>query len=70
MTQTHIVERAYALAKSGRFQTSSELSSALRSEGYTVTDFMHLNGRSISNDLARQRKKAWAARTGVGAPQA
>lgn len=65
----HVIERAYALANTGRFDSAQALGRRLRAEGYTRSEIQsHLSGGSISRDLNRIRRDARAARAaGAGA---
>jgi hypothetical protein len=46
------VERAFALARTGRFRNKSEIARAMRNEGYTFGDLAYLEGRGVSRQLA------------------
>lgn len=60
----HVIERAYALATTGRFSSAHELNQGLRAEGYTHSEIQsHLSGGSISRDLNRLRRQARSARS-------
>jgi len=51
---THVVERSYELARSGRYSNVSLIRRQLKTEGYTNCEIkFHLEGRSISRDLAQ-----------------
>jgi hypothetical protein len=62
--EAHIVERAFSLARSGHYATGAQLTAALRLEGYSQADFMHLQGRVIVRQIARERRQARAVRDG------
>lgn len=53
MITVHIVERAFQLARSGRYRARSDIGRALSAEGYTLTDLQHLDGAGITRDLNR-----------------
>lgn len=46
------LERAFALAKTGRFRNKSEVARAMREEGYTHADMAYLEGTSLSRQIA------------------
>ncbi|MEJ8406111.1 hypothetical protein WKI27_12205 [Brevundimonas vesicularis] len=46
------VERAFALARTGRFRNKSEIARAMRNEGYTFGDLIGLEGTALSRQLA------------------
>ena len=50
--QTRAVERAFALAKSGRYRNKSEIARAMREEGFTFGDLAYLEGGSLSRQLS------------------
>lgn len=58
--QTHIVERAFQLARSGEHETLRDLDRVLSKEGYTTTDINgHLGSPMIRrqlSDLCRARR--------------
>jgi hypothetical protein len=59
----HVIERAYALALTGRCESAQDLMRGLRAEGYTQSEIQsHLSGASISRDLTRIRREARLAR--------
>ena len=47
-TNTTAIERAFQLAKSGRFASMQELQKALKAEGYSMKQ---IEGRSLSKQL-------------------
>ena len=51
MNPTPIIERAYALAKSGRYVSTAEVEQALRAEGYSTF------GQLAGPDLRRRLKE-------------
>ncbi len=52
MFETGIIERAFELARSGRFKKVDEIQRALKREGYGRADG-HLSGRLIRTQLRR-----------------
>lgn len=46
-----VVERALALAGTGRYRARWEIARAMEKEGYTLADVSHLEGSSISRKL-------------------
>lgn len=52
MLETGIIERAFQLARSGRFKKVDEIQRALKREGYGRTEG-HLSGRLIRTQLKR-----------------
>ena len=53
MQTVHVVERAYQLARTGKFAIRSEIGRALEGEGYSQADLQHLQGFAITRDLNR-----------------
>ena len=49
----HIVERAWKLAGSGRFNSLRDLELHLRQSGYDGTELSHLRSPSLKKDLTR-----------------
>ena len=49
---TRPVERAFVLAKTGRFRNKSEIARAMRDEGYSHADLAYLEGGSLSRQIA------------------
>lgn len=50
--QTSPVQRAFALAKTGRFRNKSEIARVMRDEGYTFDDLAYLEGAYLSRQIA------------------
>jgi hypothetical protein len=48
--ETHLIERAFQLARSGSCQTIDDIRRALKKEGYSSTD-LHLNAASLMKHL-------------------
>lgn len=46
------LERAFALAKTGKFRNKSEIARAMRDEGYSHADLANLEGASLSRQIA------------------
>lgn len=46
------LERAFELARTGRFRNKSEIGRAMREEGYTYSDLTYLEGTHLSRQLA------------------
>lgn len=46
------VERAFVLAKTGRFRNKSEIARAMLNEGYSLSDLAYLEGPSLSRQIA------------------
>jgi hypothetical protein len=57
MTDSHIIERAYEIARAGVAQNLSELERRLKSEGYSSVS-QHLAGPSLRKELAKLIKAA------------
>jgi hypothetical protein len=51
------VERAFELARSGRYSTIEHLKRRLRQEGFVAVD-VHLGGKAIKNQLMALMKTA------------
>ena len=52
MDSMSLIERAYALAESGKYSSVKELRTVLRREGYiTLAIDMHLQGRTLRREL-------------------
>jgi hypothetical protein len=60
MNDTHVLERAYQLAGSGRCANVTELRKALKAEGY---DQAHISGAWLVKDLGRRCKAAFTGET-------
>lgn len=57
-SRPHVIERALALAGTGRYRARWEVARALEKEGYTIADVSHLEGSSISRKLTALCRKA------------
>ncbi len=62
MLETGIIERAFQLARSGRFKKVEEIQRALKREGYGRAEG-HLAGRLIRTQLRQACNEAAAAPT-------
>lgn len=57
-----VIERAFTLARSGRYAQLQDLYKALRKEGFTHLDLTELQLPSIAKQLRGERLKAAAQR--------
>ncbi len=64
MLETGIIERAFELARSGRFKKVDEIQRALKREGYGRAEG-HLSGRLIRTQLRRACDEAAERPTGA-----
>jgi len=53
MIRTHVVERAYQLARTPECLNTGDVVKALSAEGYSSADISHFQGSSIRADLNR-----------------
>ena len=53
MNRTHVVERAYQLARTPECLNTGDVVKALSAEGYSSADISHFQGSSIRADLNR-----------------
>ena len=53
MNRTHVVERAYQLARTQNFLNTGDVVKALSGEGYSGAEISHFQGSSIRSDLNR-----------------
>ncbi len=53
MNRTHVVERAYQLARTPECLNTGHVVKALSAEGYSSADISHFQGSSIRADLNR-----------------
>ena len=53
MNRTHVVERAYQLARTPECLNTGDVVKALSAEGYSNADISHFQGASIRADLNR-----------------
>jgi hypothetical protein len=50
-SESTLLERAFALAKNGKLASSADLRRALKTEGFSERDFVHLQGRALMKQL-------------------
>lgn len=50
--QSSPVQRAFTLAKTGRFRNKTEIARVMRDEGYTYDDLVYLEGAHLSRQIA------------------
>lgn len=55
-----VIERAFELARSGKFATAKEIDHAIKREGYTHAEIATLGFRSLRKDLLRTCREARA----------
>ena len=58
MNQTHVVERAYQLARTDGCLNTGDVVKALSAEGYSTADLSHFQGSTIRADLNRICKES------------
>ncbi len=58
MNRTHVVERAYQLARTPDCLNTGDVVKALSAEGYSGAEMSHFQGTSIRADLNRICKEA------------
>ncbi len=56
MNRTHVVERAYQLARTPECLNTGDVVKALSAEGYSGAEISHFQGSSIRADLNRISK--------------
>lgn len=56
MNRTHVVERAYQLARTPECLNTGDVVKALSAEGYSGSEISHFQGSSIRADLNRISK--------------
>lgn len=67
LVECHVLERAFELARSGRFLSTKELLKALSAEGYAKGD-PHLQSPSVRLQLRRLCAAARTSQAALGAP--
>ena len=61
MSNNRLLERAYAIAGSGKCRSSNDLLVLLKAEGFGYAELQQLQSRSVARDLMRLRRTADAA---------
>lgn len=56
--RSSVIERAFELARSGKFTTAKEIDHAIKREGYTHAEIATLGFRSLRRDLLKACREA------------
>ncbi|HEX4180099.1 MAG TPA: hypothetical protein VHY32_04865 [Caulobacteraceae bacterium] len=60
MDEATVLERAYALARSGKCRSIKDVRDALKVEGFNYeTIAVHLHGLAVTRDLTKLCKTSW-----------